>query len=185
MKTICPWVSDNQLYIDYHDNEWGIPVHDDRKLFELLLLETFQAGLNWLTVLKKRENFRKAFDNFYPEIIAKYDQQKIQGLMTNEGIIRNRLKIMAAISNADSFLKIVKEYGSFDKFIWKFTSHKTITNQWKNINEIPSKTKESDEMSKELKKHGFKFVGSTICYAFMQATGIVNDHTMDCWRHNK
>ena len=185
MKKRCAWVSDHSIYIDYHDTEWGIPVHDDKKLFEAIILDTFQAGLSWLTVLKKRENFRKAFDNFDPEIIAKYDDQKIQSLLQNEGIIRNKLKIIAAVSNAVAFLKIREELGSFNNYIWQFTGHKTICNHWENIKQIPVSTKESDLMSKDLKKKGFKFVGSTICYAFMQATGMVCDHTKECYRYGK
>ncbi|MDQ3192442.1 MAG: DNA-3-methyladenine glycosylase I [Bacteroidota bacterium] len=185
MKTRCSWVGENQLYIDYHDLEWGIPLHDDRKLFEAILLDTFQAGLSWLTILKKRENFRIAFDHFNPKIIASYDQEKVQLLMADKGIIRNKLKILAAISNAEAFLKIVEEFGSFDNYIWQFTDFKTIHNVLEKGGQIPTVSKESDAMSKDLKKRKFKFTGSTICYAFMQATGMINDHSVDCWRYNK
>lgn len=185
MKKRCAWVSDHPIYIDYHDKEWGVPVHDDKKLFEAMILDTFQAGLSWLTVLRKRENFRKAFDNFEPERIANWDDQKIQSLLLDEGIIRNKLKIMAAVSNAMAFLKIREEHGSFSNYIWQFTGHKTICNHWENIKQIPASTKESHLMSKDLKKKGFKFVGTTICYAFMQATGMVCDHTKECFRYGK
>ncbi len=176
----CAWCGSDPLYIEYHDKEWGIPVHDDRKLFEMLILEGAQAGLSWITILRKRENYRKAFENFDAKKIAKYDSKKIKQLLQNEGIIRNRLKIEAAIINAKLFTEIQKEYGSFDKYIWKFVNGKPIINQRKSLKEIPTKTKESDAMSKDLQKRGFKFVGSTICYAFMQAVGMVNDHTIDC-----
>jgi DNA-3-methyladenine glycosylase I len=181
----CDWTNNNPYNIEYHDTEWGVPLHDDQKLFEFLILDAFQAGLSWLTILKKRENFRKAFDNFDAKKIALYDDKKINELLNNAGIIRNKLKIHAAVSNAKSFLKIREEFGSFDKYIWQFTKHKTIVNKWKNWKEIPASTKESDAMSKDLKKRGFKFVGSTICYAFMQAAGMVNDHTVDCFRYKE
>lgn len=177
----CAWCGSDPLYIEYHDKEWGIPVHDDRKLFEMLILEGAQAGLSWITILRKRENYQKAFENFDARKIAKYDSKKIKQLLQNEGIIRNRLKIEAAIINAKLFTEIQKEYGSFDKYIWKFVNGKPIINQRKSLKEIPTKTKESDAMSKDLQKRGFKFVGSTICYAFMQAVGMVNDHTIDCF----
>jgi len=183
MKTRCQWAGNDPLYQEYHDKEWGIPVHDDRKLFEMLILEGAQAGLSWITILRKRENYRIAFDNFDAKKIAKYDSKKVKQLLQNEGIIRNRLKINAAIINAKLFLEVQKESGSFDKYIWKFVNDKPIINRWKNLKEIPAKTKESDAMSKDLKKRGFKFVGSTICYAFMQAVGMVNDHTIDCFRY--
>ncbi len=179
MKNRCSWCGDNELYINYHDNEWGVPVHDDRILFEFLLLEGMQAGLSWLTILKKRNNFRKAFDGFDPEIIARYDTAK-----TDAGIIRNKLKIAAAVQNAQSFLLIREEFGSFDRYIWQFVNGKPIQNMWKTMNDIPASTKESDEMSKDLKQKGFKFVGTTICYAHMQATGMVNDHVVDCFRYD-
>ena len=185
MKTRCEWAGSDPLYIKYHDNEWGIPLHDDRKLFELLILEGAQAGLSWLTILKKRHNYRKAFNNFDPEIIAKFDSAIIEKLLSNKGIIRNRLKIEAAIQNAGAFLNIQRKFGSFDAYIWQFTGDKPIKNAWKNQNEIPSKTKESMAMSVDLKKRGFKFAGPVICYAFMQATGMVNDHTVDCFRYQE
>jgi DNA-3-methyladenine glycosylase I len=167
----------------YHDLEWGTPVHNDRKLFEFLILEGAQAGLSWSTVLKKRNNYRRAFDNFDPKKIVKYTKKDVKRLLADSGIIRNRLKIAATINNAQQFLKVQKEFGSFDKYIWQFVNYKTITNKFKTLSELPSRTSESDAMSKDLKKRGFKFVGSTICYAFMQAVGMVNDHTIDCFRY--
>ena len=167
----------------YHDAEWGVPVHDDRKLFEFILLDAAQAGLSWLTVLKKRENYRKAFDNFQPQKIARYSEKRILKLLDNPGIIRNRLKVRSAVRNAQAFLEVQKEFGSFDAYIWQFVGGKPIINSRKNMKDIPAKTKESDTMSKDLKKRGFNFVGSTICYAFMQAAGMVNDHTTDCVRY--
>jgi len=181
-QTRCTWAK-KPLDIEYHDKEWGVPLHDDDKLFEFLILEGFQAGLSWSTILKKRENFRKAFDHFNYEKIAKYDQKKIDELLQNEGIIRNKLKINAAITNAKAFIKIQKEFGSFDKYIWSFTDGKTIVNTWEDMSQVPATSKESDAMSKDLKKRGFKFVGSTICYAKMQAIGMVNDHLVGCFRH--
>ncbi|MBI3036055.1 DNA-3-methyladenine glycosylase I [Candidatus Woesearchaeota archaeon] len=181
----CEWANSNSLMSRYHDKEWGVPVHNDRKLFEFLILEGVQAGLAWLIVLKKRNNYRKAFDNFDVKKIAKYGNEKIKGLLSNEGVIRNRLKIEAAIQNAKAFLEIQKEFGSFDKYIWQFVNHKQIKNSWKSLKQIQPKTPESDAMSKDLKTRGFKFVGSTICYAFMQAVGMVNDHTIDCFRHKE
>jgi len=177
----CPWAGDTQIYIDYHDKEWGRPVHDDRKLFEMLILEGMQAGLSWITILKRRETFREAFDNFDPEIVARYDEAKMWELMENEGIIRNRLKIHAAVNNAKLFLKVQEDYGSFDKFIWSYVDHTPIVGHIKTMEDIPATTEVSDRMSKDLKKMGFKFVGSTILYAFMQATGMVNDHLTDCF----
>lgn len=185
MKTRCAWPTTDSLYIEYHDKEWGTPVHDDRLLFEFLILEGAQAGLSWITILKKRDNYRKAFDNFDPEKIAKYNSSKIEKLLLNEGIVRNRLKIEAAVTNAKAFLKTRKEFGSFNNYIWQFVGYKPITNSWKTIKEIPAQTTESDLMSKDLKKRGFKFVGSTICYAFMQAIGMVNDHTIECFRYKE
>jgi DNA-3-methyladenine glycosylase I len=182
-KKRCAWTKDNSFNSQYHDEEWGVPVHDDLKLFEFLVLDAFQAGLSWLTILKKRDNFRKAFDNFDPLKISAYSDKKIELLMKDEGIIRNKLKILATIENARSFLKIIEQFGSFDKYIWQFTGNKTIQNKWTSMKEIPAKTKESDAMSADLKKRGFKFVGSTICYAFMQAAGMINDHTTDCFRY--
>lgn len=183
-KIRCEWAK-KPIDIDYHDTEWGIPLHDDDKLFEFLILEGFQAGLSWNTILNKRENFRKAFDNFDYRKIAKYDQKKIDELLQNVGIIRNKLKINAAITNAKAFMKVQTEFGSFDKYIWSFTGGKTIINKWENMSELPATSKESDAMSKDLKKRGFKFVGSTICYAKMQAIGMVNDHLMNCFRYKE
>ena len=177
----CSWGINDPLMKEYHDTEWGIPVHDDRLLFEFLVLESAQAGLSWITVLKKRDNYRQAFDNFDPLKIANYDEKKIDELMNNEGIIRNRRKILASISNAKAVLKIQKEFGSFDKYIWQFVGGKPIQNNWKTIEDIPAFTTESQAMSKDLKKRGFKFVGPKICYAFMQAVGLVNDHIEGCF----
>ncbi len=185
MKNRCSWCGDNELYINYHDNEWGVPVHNDRILFEFLLLEGMQAGLSWLTILKKRDNFRKAFDGFDPAIIARYNTAKTDDLLTDAGIIRNKLKIAAAVQNAQSFLQIREEFGSFDRYIWQFVDGKPVQNIWKTVSEIPASTKESDEMSKDLKLRGFKFVGTVICYAHMQATGMVNDHVVDCFRYDE
>ena len=180
----CPWSLSSELMMKYHDEEWGVPIHDDRKLFEFMVLDTFQAGLSWNTILNKRENFKNAFDNFQPEKIARYSDTKIQRLLNDEGIIRNKLKIHGTLNNAKSFIRIQKEYGSFDKFIWQFTSYKTIKNRWKDVKQIPPRTVHSDAMSEALYEKGFKFVGSTICYAFMQAVGIVNDHLVKCHRYN-
>ncbi|SNR17307.1 DNA-3-methyladenine glycosylase I [Tenacibaculum jejuense] len=185
MKKRCFWVSNDPLYIEYHDKEWGVPVYDDETLFEFLLLESFQAGLSWITILKKRENFRQAFDGFDYKKIANYNEDKFNELVVNEGIIRNKLKIKAAITNAKAFIEIQKEYGSFSKYIWDFFNGKPIKNNFKTREEVPATTPLSDEISKALKKRGFKFVGSTIIYAFMQATGMVNDHTTDCFRYNE
>ncbi len=184
-KTRCGWSTSDPLYIEYHDNEWGVPVHDDRKLFEMLILEGAQAGLSWITILKKRENYRKAFDNFDVLKISKYKQTKIEKLLNNAGIIRNKLKINAAVQNAQSFLEVQKEFKSFDKYIWQFVGGKPKLNSFKSLKEVPAKTKESDAMSKDLKKRGFKFVGSTICYAFMQAVGMVNDHVEGCFKYKR
>ena len=184
-KKSCEWPTNDPLMLKYHDTEWGAPLHDDRKLFEFLVLDAFQAGLSWAIVLKKRENFRKAFSNFDAAKIAKYDRRKISELLKNDGIIKNRLKIEATVTNARKFLEVKREFGSFDKYIWQFTDHKTIHNGFKTLKQLPAKTKESDAMSRDLKLRGFKFVGSTICYAFMQAAGIVNDHTVDCFRHRE
>ena len=171
--------------IKYHDEEWGVPLHDDRKLFEFIILDAFQAGLSWNTIINKRKNFEKAFDNFVPEKIARYNEKKIAGLLSDAGIIRNRLKIYSTVNNAKTFLKIQKEFGSFDKYIWQFTGGITIHNKWKTLKELPAKTMESDAMSKDLKMRGFNFVGSTICYAFMQAAGMVNDHIVECFRYKE
>jgi len=185
MKQRCFWVGNDPLYIEYHDNEWGVPVYDDDKLFEFLILETFQAGLSWITVLKKRENFRKALDDFNYQKIAKYDEEKYEELLQNEGIIRNKLKIKATITNAQLFIKVQEEFGSFSKYIWDFTNGKPITNKFEKKEEVPATTELSDAISKDLKKRGFKFVGSTVIYAHMQATGMVNDHTTDCFRYHE
>ena len=178
----CEWANSSALYLDYHDKEWGVPVHDERTLFEFLILEGAQAGLSWSTILNKRQAYIQAFENFEPTKVASYDDSKVQQLLANPGIVRNRLKIQAAIQNARSFLAVQDQYGSFDAYIWQFVDGKPVQNSWKSLQEIPATTKESDAMSKELKKRGFTFVGSTICYAFMQAVGMVNDHTVDCFR---
>ena len=181
----CAWVPDDDLYIHYHDEEWGVPVFDDQQLFEFLILEGAQAGLSWSTILKKRENYQKAFDHFDAAKISGYNQQKIDDLLNNPGIVRNRLKIKSTIQNAKAFLEIQKEQGSFSHYIWSFVGGKPIINHFKNLKDLPAKTEISDAMSKDLKKRGFNFVGSTICYAFMQAVGMVNDHTIDCFRYNQ
>jgi DNA-3-methyladenine glycosylase I len=179
----CSWPGENEMMIQYHDEEWGVPIHEDRKLFEFMVLDSFQAGLSWQIILNKRNGFRSAFAEFNPVIIALFGKRDIENLMNNKTIIRNQLKIKATISNSKYFLNIQKEFGSFDSFIWKFTDGKTIINKWKTTGDIPVSTPESDTMSKELKKRGFKFVGTTICYAFMQAAGMVNDHLISCFRH--
>jgi DNA-3-methyladenine glycosylase I len=184
-KTRCIWAGDIPIYIDYHDNEWGRPEHDDRKLFEMLILEGMQAGLSWITVLKKREAFRDAFDGFDPYKVAQYNDAKIHELLANEKIIRNRLKINAAINNAKLYLKLIEEYGSFDKFIWGYVNNIPITNHWVKHDDMPASTPLSDKISKDLKKMGFKFVGSTIIYSFMQAVGMVNDHTTECFAYKE
>lgn len=181
----CNWGNTNPLMIKYHDEEWGMPLHDDRKLFEFIVLESFQAGLSWQIVLNKRENFREAFDFFDPEIIAGYDRLKMEELMNNASIIRNRLKIAACINNARCFLDVQKEFGSFDKYIWQFVNYRQIINCFNELSELPSKTPLSDKISKDLKKRGFKFVGSTVVYAHMQATGMVNDHLTYCYRYKE
>ncbi len=177
----CEWVSNDKIYIDYHDNEWGKPVHEDRLLFEMLNLEGAQAGLSWITVLRKRARYIEVFDHFEAEKIVQYDEAKFVELMNDSGIIRNKLKINAVVSNASAFLKVQQEFGSFDQYIWSFVNGSPIINRFKYHREVPAKTSISDAMSKDLKKRGFKFVGSTICYAFMQACGLVNDHTIDCF----
>ncbi len=181
----CPWALASPLEEHYHDHEWGVPVHDDRVLFEFLILEGAQAGLSWATVLKRREGYRNAFDNFDVEVVAGYDDTKINALLTNPQIIRNRLKILAAVSNAQAFLKVQQEFGSFACYIWSFVDNRPLQNAWVSMKEVPTTTPHSDAMSKDLKKRGFKFVGSTICYAYMQATGMVNDHLADCFRHQQ
>jgi DNA-3-methyladenine glycosylase I len=185
MKKRCEWCGNDSLYVAYHDDEWGVPVHDDRRLFEFLILEGAQAGLSWLTILKKRENYRTAFDHFDVERIAQYGRQDMTRLLQDPGIVRNRLKIEAAIRNARGVLTIREEHGSLDAFLWRFVDGAPVQNAWKRMGEIPPESKESDRMSKDLKKRGFNFVGPTICYAFMQAVGMVNDHTVDCFRYKE
>lgn len=180
-KIRCSWAGDIPIYVEYHDNEWGRPVHDENKLFEMLLLESMQAGLSWITVLKKREAYREAFDGFHPEKIALYDNEKFEELMQNEKIIRNRLKIHAAINNAKVFLEVQNKYGSFDKMIWSYVDHTPIVEHFESVEDLPANTPLSDQISKDLKKMGFKFVGSTIVYSFMQAIGMVNDHITECF----
>ena len=182
MQKRCAWVGINALQTEYHDTEWGVPVHDDRMLFEFLILEGAQAGLSWDTILKKRENYRRAFARFNPIAVARFDRKKHAALMKDPGIVRNRLKIESAITNARAFLAVQKEFGSFDAYIWRFVGGKPKRNKWHSIEQVPAATTESDAMSKDLKKRGFRFVGSTICYAFMQATGMVNDHLVTCFR---
>lgn len=184
-KQRCEWCGSDPLYINYHDNEWGVPVHDDRTLFEMLILDGAQAGLSWITILRKRENYRKAFDNFDVAKVAKYKQNKIEELLANAGIIRNKLKINSAIQNARCFLDVQEEFGSFDSYIWQFVNGKSKVNMFRSLQELPAKTQESEAMSKDLIKHGFKFVGPTICYAFMQAAGMVNDHVVSCFRYDE
>ncbi|NOU85784.1 DNA-3-methyladenine glycosylase I [Paenibacillus sp. LMG 31460] len=183
MTTRCGWVNEDPLYIDYHDHEWGVPVHDDRHLFEMLNLEGAQAGLSWYTILKKREGYREAFDGFDPHIIVNYDDKKLNELLENTGIVRNRLKIASVVQNAKAFLKVQAEFGTFDSYIWGFVGGKPINNQWTDMSQVPATSEISDAMSKDLKKRGFKFVGSTICYAYMQAVGMVNDHNQTCFRY--
>jgi DNA-3-methyladenine glycosylase I len=183
MKCRCEWCSSDPLYVAYHDNEWGVPVHDDRRLFEMLVLEGAQAGLSWLTILRKRENYRRAFHGFDPHRIASYSNDDTQRLLLDAGIVRNRLKIESAINNAKKALEIMQEVGSFSSFLWRYVENIPRQNSWTKISELPARTEQSDMMSKDLKKHGFKFVGSTICYAFMQSVGMVNDHIVGCFRH--
>ena len=183
-KSRCPWAK-TEPNITYHDTEWGVPHHDDRALFELLILEGAQAGLSWSTILNKREGYRRAFDHFDVKRVARYDARKIKQLMANQEIVRNRLKITAVVQNAKVFLATQKEFGSFDAYIWRFVGNRPIQNAWRSLTEVPARTVESDAMSKDLKKRGFKFVGSTICYAFMQATGMVNDHLVGCFRYRE
>ena len=183
--TRCEWPSEDPLYLAYHDEEWGVPLHDDRRIFESLILDGFQAGLSWLTILRKRENFRAAFDGFDAEKIARYRAAKRARLMADAGIVRNRAKVEAATTNARAFLAIRAEFGDFDRYIWGFTEGRTITNRWRRMVDIPAETKESQAMSKDLKARGFRFVGPTICYAFMQAAGMVNDHVVGCFRHDQ
>ena len=185
MSERCAWAGDDALYQRYHDTEWGVPLFDDRLLFECLIMEGAQAGLSWITVLRKRENYRAAFDDFDAERIAVYDANKIESLLQNPGIVRNRLKVKSAVINAQYFLQIQREFGSFARFIWQFVDGQPRQNSWHSLADVPSSTPESDAMSKELKRRGFKFVGTTICYAFMQATGMINDHTEKCFRHKE
>ncbi|MGC9342609.1 MAG: DNA-3-methyladenine glycosylase I [Bacteroidales bacterium] len=181
----CEWCGNDPLYIKYHDEEWGVPVHDDRKHFEFMILESAQAGLSWITILRKRENYRKAYDNFDPEKVARYDEKKISELLDNEGIVRNKLKIRSSVSNAKLFLEIQKEFGSFDKYFRSFLGKDRIVNHFKKLSDLPAKTEISDRISKDLKKRGFKFMGSTIVYAHMQAAGLVNDHVTGCFRYSE
>ena len=180
----CPWAR-NELSIRYHDEEWGVPVHDDRTLFEFLILEGAQAGLSWNTILQKREHYRKVFDNFDPKKVARYNVRKVKRLLADPGIVRNRLKIDASVQNAKAFLAVKKEYGGFDAYLWQFVGGKPKQNSWRSIKHVPARTQESDVLSEDLRERGFKFVGSTICYAMMQAVGMVNDHTVDCFRHKE
>ncbi|HET7361387.1 MAG TPA: DNA-3-methyladenine glycosylase I [Salinimicrobium sp.] len=184
-KERCAWCKGDPLYESYHDTEWGVPVYDDQKLFEFLLLETFQAGLSWIIILRKRENFRKAFDDFDFKKIAAYSEEKMESLMADPGIIRNNLKIRASVTNAQNFIKIQEEFGSFNAYIWRFVDGKPIHNKWKTNKEVPATTKISEALSKDLKKRGFKFVGPTVVYAHMQATGMINDHEVGCFRHQE
>lgn len=181
----CPWCGNDELYVKYHDEEWGVPVHDDIKHFEFLVLESAQAGLSWLTVLRKRENYRNAYDHFDPFTVAGYDARKIEDLIQDKGIIRNRRKIEASVNNARRFLEIQKEFGSFDTYLWKFVDNTPVVNSWKNVSEIPPKSPVSDEIASDLKKRGFQFVGSTIIYSHMQAVGLVNDHIVSCFRYRE
>ncbi len=184
-KTRCSWCGTDPIYVEYHDTVWGVPEHNDKKLFEKLLLDGAQAGLSWITILKKQQNYRKVFDNFNAAKIAKYDQKKIDELLNNPGIVRNKLKVNAFITNAQAYIETKKEFGSFDKYIWQFSDYKVIDNRLKLLKNAPTRSDISDEMSRDLKKHGFKFAGTTIVYAFMQAIGMVNDHTLDCFRHDE
>jgi DNA-3-methyladenine glycosylase I len=185
LKKRCGWHGEDPIYVDYHDTEWGVPVHDDRTLFEMIVLDGAQAGLSWITILKRRDSYREAFDNFDARKVAVYDERKIAELLENPGIIRNRLKVNSAVQNARAFLEVSEEFGAFDKYIWQFVGHKPVQNSRKSLKHIPAKSKESDDMSKDMKKRGFSFVGSTICYAFMQAAGMVNDHIVDCFRYEE
>lgn len=185
MPKRCEWAGDDLLSIAYHDKEWGNPVHDDRELFELLTLEGAQAGLSWITILRKREGYRKAFDNFDPQIVAGYDDAKMAALRQDPGIVRNKLKISSAVQNAAAFIEVQKEYGSFDRYIWEFVDHKPIQNAWISLSQIPAFTPLSEQISKDLKKRGFNFVGPTIVYAFIQSIGMVNDHTTNCFRYEQ
>jgi len=185
MKSRCGWSESDPLYTSYHDYEWGVPLHNDRRLFEMLILEGAQAGLSWITILRKRENYRRAFDKFDAQKIARYGKPRMRRLLMDQGIVRNRLKILAAVQNAKAFLKVQKQFGSFDNYIWRFVNGVPIQNSWKGLRQVPASTKESAAMSKDLRQRGFNFVGPTICYAFMQATGMVNDHITTCFRHKE
>jgi len=185
MKTRCEWCGTEEIYVKYHDEEWGVPVHDDKVHFEFLILEGAQAGLSWITVLRKRDNYRKAFDNFDVNKVSRYTEKRIEKLLQNPGIIRNKLKVRSAVSNAQAFIEVQKEFGSFDKYIWHFVNNKPIVNKRKKMSDLPATSIESDALSKDLKKRGFKFVGSTIMYAHMQAIGMINDHTKDCFRYKE
>ncbi len=181
----CPWTSTDPLMISYHDDEWGVPVHDDRKLFEFMILDAVQAGLSWAIVLRKRENFRRAFHNFEPERVARYTAADVRRLLADPGIVRNRMKIKAAISNAKAFLKVREEFGTFDRYIWQFTGGTMLVHKYRRLSQIPPKNREAERMSRDLKERGFSFVGPTICYAFMQAAGMVNDHLVECFRYRE
>ena len=184
-QTRCPWGASHPLYIPYHDTEWGVPLHDDRRIFEMLVLEGAQAGLSWLTILKKRDGYRRAFEGFDPQRVARYDEAQVARLLADAGIVRNRLKIRAAVTNARAFLEVQQEFGTFDRYVWQFVGGRPIQNARRTLDEVPARTAESDAMSEDLRSRGFKFVGSTICYAHMQATGMVNDHLVDCFRHRE
>ena len=185
MKKRCAWVSEDPLYVEYHDKEWGVPVYRDQHLFEMITLEGAQAGLSWITILKRRENYRNAFDNFDPNIIHTYSEEKIESLLQDEGIIRNKLKVRSVVTNAAAFIKVQEEFGSFSKYLWEFVGGEPILNDWNTQAEVPVSTKESEALSKDLKKRGFKFIGPVICYAFMEAIGMVNDHTRECYLYHR
>ena len=182
-RTRCAWVPDDELYMSYHDEEWGVPLHDDRALFELLTLEGAQAGLSWITVLRKRENYRRLFDGFDPNVVAGYDSDMVAALLADPGIVRNKLKVASTVENARGVLAVQAEFGSFDSYIWRFVDGSPLVNGWTSISDVPAQSPQSEAMSKDLRKRGFRFVGPTICYAFMQASGMVNDHTVDCFRY--
>ena len=183
MTIRCPWAGSDPLYLRYHDEEWGVPVHDDRHFFEMLVLEGAQAGLAWITILRKREGYRDAFDGFDPAAVARYDDRRVEALLANPAIVRNRLKVESAVGNARGFLRVQEEHGSFDRYVWRFVDGRPRQNRWRTMADVPAETAESRSMSRDLKRRGFRFVGPTICYAFMQATGLVNDHLVDCFRH--
>ena len=182
MTIRCPWAGSDPLYLRYHDEEWGVPVHDDRHFFEMLVLEGAQAGLAWITILRKREGYREAFDGFDPAAVARYDDRRVEALLANPAIVRNRLKVESAVGNARAFLRVQDEHGSFDRYVWRFVDGRPRQNRWRTMADVPAETAESRAMSRDLKRRGFRFVGPTICYAFMQATGLVNDHLVDCFR---